>query len=358
MIKPNMIPKRNYFKKYTNDEIIDFIKNSNSASEMVIKMGYDPSQRSFVKRFSEEYNISIDHFSRINQRTHSLNENFFSDMNQISIYWLGFIMADGNIRNINHEHSLKVQLAEKDMRHLEVLKNDLNYSGKLRYNDPHIMTAKGHSYQSQASFTLQVSSKKMIHDLVSLDCVQNKTQLGTQISNKIPNDLLSHFIRGYFDGDGSIVIEKRLNKGDHQMPSISIFILGSEKILEQIATIISEFVGVNKPNLSARQGVYCIKWSGNEQCFKIFDWLYHDASRFLERKYQKYINHKSFYVESKKAKNKKYIDAAKKATNWKNFFELIGLNPQKIGLKQRKRITEILLQENFNFSDSCLTPEP
>jgi hypothetical protein len=27
MIKPNMIPKRNYFKKYTNDEIIDFILN-------------------------------------------------------------------------------------------------------------------------------------------------------------------------------------------------------------------------------------------------------------------------------------------------------------------------------------------
>jgi hypothetical protein len=75
-------------------------------------------------------------------------------------------------------------------------------------------------------------------------------------------------------------------------------------------------------------------------------------------KKRNYINHKSFYIESKKAKNKKYIDAAKKATNWKNFFELIGLNPQKIGLKQRKRITEILLQENFNFSDSCLTPEP
>jgi len=355
-----MIPKRTYFKKYTNEEIINFIQTCNSASETVIKMGYDPSQRFFVKRFSEEYNITIDHFSRINQRTYSLNENFFETLNPISVYWLGFIMADGNVYNTKLSHSLKVHLAEKDLSHLEILKKDLNYSGKIRYHKPHIMTAKDHSYQAQSSYTLHISSKKITHDLISLDCIPNKTQFGTQISSRIPKELLRHFIRGYFDGDGSIVLGSHKN----YLPQLSIFILGSEKILTQFADIISEELNVSKPTLSKRQGVYCLKWAGNNQCFKIYDWLYADAERYLERKYNKYIKHKSDYLEKQKIKDLEaanklsdLVDKAYLAKDWKDFWNLIGVNSAKTGIKNRQNYTQKLFECNFDFEKSNLNPE-
>jgi len=352
-----MVTKRNYFKKYSDEQIKNFIETSHSASDTVIKMGYDPSQRFLVKRFSIDYNISIDHFSRVNQRTYGLNENFFSDLTSTSVYWLGFIMADGNVMDNKHIHSLKVQLAEKDIDHLEKLKKDLIYSGPITRRDPHVMTAKGRSYQATASHTLKITSKKLTGDLITLDCVPNKTQFGTQISDKIPKELVRHFIRGYFDGDGSIVLDKTRGKRKESLPQISIFILGSEKILNQIVDYVHSQLGVTRPSLSKRQGVFCIKWAGNLQCLKIFEWLYEDADRFLDRKYEKYIQHRCNYDNSKSNKRKKYIDAARESKNWKHFFELLGRNSSKCGLKHRQRMTKILNEEKFDFSHSHLRPE-
>lgn len=282
---------RKYLLRKTDQEIIQSIQSSNSASEAILKLGYDQSERFKIKKFAEEYNIPINHFSRVNQRTYILNENYFKDLNnQDVVYWLGFIMADGNIRENKHEHALKIHLAIKDEQQLINFKNDLNYNGPFRYHKEHIMTCKGHSYKAQPSVTLQIVSKTLIQDLIKLECLPNKTHVGTCISSKIPKKMYRHFIRGYFDGDGSIVIDKQNRKGIQTKPQLSIFILGSEFLLNQIKNIIVEEVNVNLPKINKRQGVYCVKWAGNIQCKKIFDWLYQDANRFLERKKTKYEN--------------------------------------------------------------------
>lgn len=282
---------RKYLLKKTDEEIIESIKKSHSKSEAMINLGYNPSERLRIKQFAEEYNISIDHFSRINQRTYTLNEDYFKDLNnQNVIYWLGFIMADGNIREHKHEHCLKVHLAIKDELHLIQLKNDLNYNGSLKYHKEHIMASKGCFYKAQPSVTLSVSSKTLIQDLINLQCLPNKTQVGTFISPLIPKENLRHFIRGYFDGDCSIVIDKQKRKGAKYKPQLGLFILGHPNLLNSIRNIICDELNVSIPKISQRIGVSCIKWSGNIQCKKIFDWLYIDANRYLERKKTKYDN--------------------------------------------------------------------
>lgn len=288
---------RTYLHRKTDEEIREAIITSNSANEAIIQLGYSATERFRIRQFAKEHNISLKHFSRVNQRTYTLNEDFFKNINnQDVIYWLGFIMADGNIRHHRHEHALKVHLAIKDEQHLNKLKQSLNYNGPLRYKDPHIMTAKGHSYRAQASVTLQVTSKTLIQDLIHLDCLPNKTYVGTKISNKIPQDMIRHFIRGYFDGDGSIVIDNQKRKGKFTKPQLSLFILGSEPLLEQIRTIISATLDVNLPKISKRKGVCCIKWTGNKQAYKIFEWLYQDANIFLDRKFNVYNNFVKNYL--------------------------------------------------------------
>lgn len=285
---------RKYLKKHSDETIKLVIQDSNSANESIIKLGYNPCERYRIAQFAKEHNLSTEHFSRINQRTYSLDENFFENLTATSIYWLGFIMADGNIREEYHAHALKIHLSIKDENHLHNFYKDIGYNGKLRLHPAHEMTAKGKTHQSGPSVTAQIVSKKLIHDLIKLECFPNKTQVGCKVSDSIPNELFRHFIRGYFDGDGSIVVDKR--KKGNQSAQLSLFILGDNEFLNTIRHRISTECNVNLPEISHRQGIDCIKWAGNLQCPKIFDWMYKDAERFLLRKKEKYDLHMKEYL--------------------------------------------------------------
>jgi hypothetical protein len=285
---------RKYLKKHDDETIKLAIRECNSASEAIIRLGYNPCERYRIIQFAKEHNLSIEHFSSINYRTYKLNEDFFENLNEISAYWLGFIMADGNVRSHNYEKTLKIHLAAKDESHLHNFYKDIGYNGKLRYHPAHEMKAKGKVHQAGPSVTAQISSKKLINDLIKLECLPNKTQVGCKVSTLIPEELFRHFVRGYFDGDGSVVIDIRNNQ--ETSAQLSLFILGNYDFLDTIRHRISTECSVNLPEISHRQGIDCIKWSGNLQCPKIFDWMYKDAERFLPRKKEKYDLHMKEYL--------------------------------------------------------------
>jgi len=276
--------KRNYLRRCSDEQITQSIISSNSASEAIIKLGYNASERPKIKTFAEENNLDISHFSRVNQRTYTLNEDFFETLNEISAYWLGFIMADGNVESVNYINALKIHLSIKDEEHLVNFYRDISYNGKLTYYKGSEITSKGHTYKTQPSVKASIASKKLIHNLISLGCMPNKTVVGCQISDKIPHNLLRHFMRGYFDGDGSVVIDRQERKGKKYKPQLSIFLLGDLNFLEKVKKIMMDELDLNDVRIAPRKGIFCLKWAGNTQCKKIYDWFYHDSMRFLPRK--------------------------------------------------------------------------
>ena len=52
------------------------------------------------------------------------------------------------------------------------------------------------------------SEYKIFNDLGNLNCIPRKTFKIDSIPNGVPYNLISHFIRGYFDGDGSVNFNK------------------------------------------------------------------------------------------------------------------------------------------------------
>lgn len=279
---------RNYLKRCTDEQIIQSILNSNSANEAIMKLGYDASERPKIKKFALEHSVDISHFSRVNQRTYSLNEDFFENLDEISVYWLGMIMADGNVRSSNYENALKIKLSIKDEGHLVKFYKDISYNGKFVYFEASEITSKGHTYKTCETVLAQISSKKLIHDLTLLGCMPNKTVVGCQISEKIPEHLIRHFLRGYFDGDGSVVIDKQERKGKIYKPQLNVFFLGDFNFLTHLKKIMINELGLSDVVISKRKGIFCIKWAGNKQCKKIYDWFYIDSTRFLPRKKMKF----------------------------------------------------------------------
>lgn len=127
-------------------------------------------------------------------RKYEVNERYFDVIDSAEkAYWLGFLFADG----YNSEKELVINLAVKDEAHLHSFKKVLDAG-----NPVYLVKEK--------KVSLRISSKYMCQVLSKLNCVRNKTftlQPPNLASNMIP-----HFVRGFFDGDGYIYLNKKGSK--------------------------------------------------------------------------------------------------------------------------------------------------
>ena len=130
-----------------------------------------------------------------------LNETVFDNLNKRALYWIGFLMADGNITNTKEQKSIAIYLAEKDRGHIVKF---LEFIGGYGRKITHVKKTHAHG--------VKIRSKHMVDKLMSVGVkprksLSAKALKGTQKSRD--------FWRGVIDGDGSIGIYKN-------SPSISL----------------------------------------------------------------------------------------------------------------------------------------
>lgn len=123
------------------------------------------------------------------------NKEFFDKIDTIEkAYWLGFLYADGYVTSDNR---WGVELGYEDYDHLQNLLYAFSYSGNL----------KTRTRNGIKSCSFLINNKYMSSSLISNGVIPNKTySLVFPNKNILPQDMLSHFIRGFFDGDGCAYI--------------------------------------------------------------------------------------------------------------------------------------------------------
>lgn len=124
------------------------------------------------------------------------NNNFFDDVNEISAYWAGFLAADGNINKYNDVH---ISLSSKDEQHLYKLYQRLSYNGKICRYKVKNKTGQLLSYSSFVIYGAHNISKQL-KDKYCI--VPNKTNILSPPN--ISDKYILNYIRGYFDGDGTL----------------------------------------------------------------------------------------------------------------------------------------------------------
>ena len=131
-----------------------------------------------------------------NKQGYPRNELYFNSINTPEkAYWLGFLYADGCV------HSGKAYVISMNITDKEQVEKFKTAIGAVN----HLITETKDDRWRNAKVLYQFSIKdKQLHsDLIKWGCVPKKTFAITKIPN-IPKDYISHFIRGYFDGDGSL----------------------------------------------------------------------------------------------------------------------------------------------------------
>lgn len=183
---------------------------------------------------------------------------------------------------INSGNSRYIQFVSTDYNLLEKVRRVMNSKHKI------YLKRKGNN-KWRNLYLLEIGSKEMYNDLLNLSLMPKKED--RLRLPKIPEEYLSHFIRGYFDGDGCISygFYKKRNKNKKELLFTSRFISSSKKFLKDISKRLSIQAGLGFGCLSKLAKCYNLIYSKNDT-IKLFYYMYGSikSDLFLERKYKKF----------------------------------------------------------------------
>lgn len=234
--------------------------------------------------FEDRIKLSLAH------RKYSLDESFFSKINtEEKAYWLGFLSGDGAITDEN-----KIRLSLKDKYHLKKFKKVIKWNGKDYY------------HRDTGALEVHFRSLKMTRDLARYFVTPRKTY-----TVRFPNILKPferHFIRGVFDADGGINKATRVTQG--KSGQIYVFyggefnIEGNKEFISDMQSRFAELgLPINSINYSGKN-INRVRYGGINQLKIIHNYLYKNASVFLERKknlFEEIL--KNYHCEIKKPDN-------------------------------------------------------
>lgn len=238
-----------------------------------------------VKKILQKHNIEIRDFhtsikvansiyDRTNQQ-YNKNKNFFKQENSNMAWLLGFLAADGNVSK--NSNRIRIELSSVDREILEKIKEIVQLENPIYERED----KRGFYFSS-----LEWSCKEHKADLNKYNIVPNKTKI-LQPPINLNKKYYIDYIRGYFDGDGTI----NLNKGKNSN-SLRWGICGASKdILEWIVKFLYEEYDIPPVNIhkdtSCKNDFYSIIYSTNS-AKKIYKILYTENSLFLKRKKDKF----------------------------------------------------------------------
>lgn len=176
-----------------------------------------------------------------------------------------------------------MSLEENDFDILEKIRKEIGSEKELEFLDYSNKHDFGYNYKNQ--YRLLLFSSHICDSLIKLGVVPNKSLI-LNFPQILP-DLLPHFIRGYFDGDGSIYMGKRNS-------CFTLTITSTDSFCNSLKNIVEKNIGINchvydASNHNGITKVFTI--SGRNQVKTFLDWIYCDADLFLQRKYDRYLNY-------------------------------------------------------------------
>lgn len=191
------------------------------------------------------------------RRKFEVNDHFFDRWTEASSYWTGFIAADGCLRE--ESKSVVIQLAEKDRPHLEALNAALQPDRPVLHD-----TERGRA-------TAVIRSDRIYARMCEIGLTPRKSL--SLVFPAVAEEQVHHFIRGYFDGDGTSYHRGKCGK-------ICFGMLGTEAFLSVAAV---HLPGNMKPRPRKGESIWRIQATGTG-AERVFEYLYRDATIYLGRK--------------------------------------------------------------------------
>lgn len=208
-------------------------------------------------------------------------------------YLLGFYFADGHLQGSR----LTISVSEKDEEIINLFQKSICKYYKKTRTKPFLN--KKTNYTSKPMVSITFNSKEIAQTLTQYGMGERKTYETKSNFSFIPNNLMIHFIRGYFDGDGTVCCVKTSKKytlisGEEKRYEVTNYnwniISHNKEPLLIIKSVLEENYEIRPNILEDKRGNFLIEINKKEDFFKMRDILYADAHFYLSRKREKYFS--------------------------------------------------------------------
>ena len=255
--------------KYKDKDLMamKLIKSGTSCRSAAKILGID--QQSMNTRLKRVYGFTV-----LPDGKKQIDSLFFDKIDtEEKAYWLGFLYADGYI---GKDNSIELTVKKSDSTHLTKFKTDINSNHKISTKR---VKLDGKEYlASKISF----KDKNMVESLQKLGCT-NKKSFSIEMPQLQSKELYRHFIRGFFDGDGHIEHRKEFVQAEFACSSISF----CKSLVAYSSDILGIKMLIQKDN---RHKNYKVSTLSRAEGFLFLQHLYNNSKRFLDRKYEQYLN--------------------------------------------------------------------
>lgn len=211
---------------------------------------------------------------------YTYNENYFEIIDsEQKAYFLGLLMADGSI--YNDKLTLSLSGVDGGM---------INAFGRAISNGEYPLYEYTPKNSKQVAYRITISNKKICESLQRYTTWRNKS-LHLSPPENISEPYIKHFIRGYFDGDGHISYwyYKQSKKDEQGIGGLKYnFSITSTFAFCEWTMRVFASLGVNSYIIKNKGNSHSLLVSGGIQVQKVLDYMYKDATIYLERKHSKY----------------------------------------------------------------------
>lgn len=201
------------------------------------------------------------------------NEHAFDEYSEEACYWAGFLAADGCVDNKNR---VRVMLKYDDILHLEKLKSFLQST--------HTISSNTVTY-NRCAFEFTSAHICDILD-INYNIIPNKTNK-LKFPKHLPDNYMIHYIRGYFDGDGSLC-ESFSNKNSTTASIYATFACGSKEFSNSLFNYLQNRLGLGGHLQEFKDSIkWQLKFSTND-AKTLTHYMYNNSTVYLDRKYTLY----------------------------------------------------------------------
>lgn len=270
------------YSTYMKDELLKLFPNrtyqaiQRMASYLDIKrprIDFHHTPEARIQMSKSHTGVKLSSIHKAHMRRCSLNESAFDTLTETALYWIGYMIADGNISYKKGIPIVALHVKSEDLLHLLKFREFIGSSHKV---GTYVNKTWGNT-----SHSLSFSSEKMANTLEKYGIVPNKCFIAV-IKGGVEYN--RHLWRGVMDGDGTlgVYVRKNLNGTVRRVPYIAL--TGTKNVCLQFKSFLEHELGeAMPPNVISYKKSYLYMIEGH-RAIKAINLLYSDCRVALERK--------------------------------------------------------------------------
>lgn len=277
-------------KAFTKEIYNDYINGEIKASDLPIILG---ANRYIIELYMKENGLKF----RKDVLKESVIDTFFDCIDtEEKAYMLGYYFADGTCSI--KEKKITMSQTKSDKYIIELFKK---ISPHAKITEIKESVNKKTGYISKPMLSITIYSKHIVETLENYGIGHNKTYESNTDFSFIPENLMIHFIRGYFDGDGTVCVtnvKKRATNKNGEIKEYNysnytwqIVCHNKEPLIIIKNFLKNEYDVYSNIIKEKRGGNYVLLINRKKDFFSFRNILYFNSTYFLQRKKEKYYSH-------------------------------------------------------------------